>query len=322
MEGVKVARRGSALPEGPIDHAEYKLDVGELVQATSFSKVYKCLNRNDGTPRILKWVNGNKQEGKIIKKLVHPNIVKCYGEFEYLNKHYLVLDYLPGGDLLEWISTRYKKNTVPDEDECVFIARQILRAVCFVHSNGVVHGDLKPENIVVSKMPHCRHGLMDSRRLPQIQLIDFGNAKVLRDYIKNPRLYNVNFTMNYAAPELMHFVKFDEKSGEYRVRNSILNAGPIFSKQSDMWSTGLMIFVLLTAISPNILILTEYMSYWVAIDDMEDNLIEISKKSPRSSSCFRLIKSMLAFRRQNRISAQDALDHHWLNDEKPIRRSI
>jgi serine/threonine protein kinase len=72
----------------------------------------------------------------------------------------MILDYCPGGDLSEYLS----KREIFDEKEMKFFAAEIILAIEYVHSLGVIYRDLKPENILINSDGH-------------IKLTDFGLAK-------------------------------------------------------------------------------------------------------------------------------------------------
>ena len=95
-----------------------------------------------------------RSELKTLSKLNHPNIVKLYEAYERRRHIYLVMDYCSGGDLTD----RHF-----NEAECALILSKILSAVAYMHEKGVVHRDLKLENVVLDKAS-------------TIKIIDFGLA--------------------------------------------------------------------------------------------------------------------------------------------------
>jgi eukaryotic-like serine/threonine-protein kinase len=100
-------------------------------------------------------------ESGYLKKLKHPGIVKYLNDFYYKNEFHLILEYLEGETLLA-SSPRYP---FPEEQVNAW-ACQLLDAVSYIHSTGIVHRDINPKNIML-----CRDGT--------VRLIDFGTAKAI-----------------------------------------------------------------------------------------------------------------------------------------------
>lgn len=88
-----------------------------------------------------------KVEAEIMKVCQHPNIVKLYDVYDSLERTYLVLEYCEEGDLYSYLSkNRFK---LP-EIEVVYIIKQILYGLYYLHQYNITHRDLKPENILIS----------------------------------------------------------------------------------------------------------------------------------------------------------------------------
>ena len=77
--------------------------------------------------------------------LDHPNTIKCYEIFEGYEHVYLVLEYLEGGDLFNFIRSKSKYC----EDFIIMIMNSLLSALSYFHSINIIHRDLKPENIML-----------------------------------------------------------------------------------------------------------------------------------------------------------------------------
>jgi serine/threonine protein kinase len=84
-------------------------------------------------------------EVSILKKLDHPNIVKAYDLFESKDSYVIITEKANKGDLFEYI----EKSKRLSEREASIIMRQILCALAHCHSRGIVHRDVKPENVVI-----------------------------------------------------------------------------------------------------------------------------------------------------------------------------
>ena len=105
-----------------------------------------------------------KNESKAISLLNHPNIVKVYDVSVSENLQYIVMEYVDGMTLREYLNERGGKLT---SRETVHFISQILKALDHAHHNGVVHRDIKPQNIM----------LLDNG---QLRMMDFGIARISR----------------------------------------------------------------------------------------------------------------------------------------------
>lgn len=112
--------------------------------------------------------NGNEQaesrfidESKAVAMLSHKNIVSIYDVAIYPDIKYIVMEYLDGITLREYLDN---KGALPWKEACIYIL-QVLRALEHAHSKGVIHRDIKPQNIILQK-----NG--------DIKVMDFGIAKI------------------------------------------------------------------------------------------------------------------------------------------------
>ena len=156
-------------------------EVKELIGSGGMANVYKAvmLGRNGPVPagtvvavKVLRQeythdpelVRRFKNESKAISLLNHPNIVKVYDVSVSENLQYIVMEYVDGMTLREYLNERGGKLT---SRETVHFISQILKALDHAHHNGVVHRDIKPQNIM----------LLDNG---QLRMMDFGIARISR----------------------------------------------------------------------------------------------------------------------------------------------
>jgi len=141
-----------------------------------------------------------QREARIYAILDYPHIVKLFEHFEENENHYLVMEYLAGGDLYKWIEDQISRGSIDLKENCR-IFRQICRAVEYAHQKGIFHRDLKPENI-----------LLTEDGLPKVA--DFGLAclKSQRPITES----NVHFgTVIYSSPEQFRGMEVDHRTDIY-----------------------------------------------------------------------------------------------------------
>lgn len=149
-------------------------------------------------------------EMSIMSSLKHPFLNELHQTFEDEKNLYMLLEYLPGGDLFTLISTRGPILTDVDHR---FYAACILCALEALHNAGIAYRDLKPENVLVDSAGY-------------LKLVDFGFAK----RVNNGRTYTPCGTPEYFSPELIK--------------------GKGYGKASDLWSLGILVYELMCGYNP------------------------------------------------------------------------
>jgi serine/threonine protein kinase len=143
-----------------------------------------------------------QREGVAIHGLVHPNIVRAIGFDPYAETPYLAMEYVPGSSLRPMIQN--KSLSIPD---AVAIMRQVLAGLSHAHQNGIVHRDVKPENILVHerafKEGFATEGL--------VKVTDFGLGRAAAETstgsiaysasLASPEAREIAGTLDYMAPE-------------------------------------------------------------------------------------------------------------------------
>lgn len=147
---------------------------------------------------------------------------------------YIFEDLICGGDLFSYLAKTDCLSAI-SETESLIIVYQILQALKFLHSNGIVHRDLKLDNILLCSPEPCS----------KVVLADFGIAKDISN--NRTRMYTVVGTPEYCAPE----VGFKVNRNAYREfsRTATLEFDGYDSK-CDLWSLGVITHIMLTGISP------------------------------------------------------------------------
>ncbi|XP_063545590.1 serine/threonine-protein kinase par-1 [Cydia strobilella] len=151
------------------------------------------------------------REIAIMKRLRHPHIVRLYQVMESTHTIYLVTEYAPNGEIFDHLVS---KGRMP-EPQAARLFSQMVSAVGYCHARGVVHRDLKAENL-----------LLDTHM--NIKLADFGFSN---EYVRGGALATWCGSPPYAAPELFEGRRYD---------------GP----KADIWSLGVVLYVLVCGALP------------------------------------------------------------------------
>lgn len=170
---------------------------------------------------------------------------------------------------------RIIQDTRFEEAKAAYYINQVLSAIAYCHSQKLAHCDLKPENMV-----------LQSQGSDIIKIIDFGSSA----YTDNKRLTNRFGTVYYIAPEVLR--------GDY-------------DERCDLWSIGVILYILLSGIPPfngrndQEILQKVSMGHFSFSHSHWDNISEKAKD---------LISQLLKFKPEDRITAQEALNHPWLKE--------
>lgn len=208
------------------------------------------------------------REAHIMMLLRHPHIVQLRNLIAVGPYFYILMDYVNGGQLLHYIVKRQKLS----EQHSRQFSRQIVSALDYMHRNSIVHRDLKIENILIDKTGR------------NIKIIDFGLSNL---FCPERRLTTYCGSLYFAAPEL-------------------LRASPYRGPEIDIWSLGVVIYVMVTGSVP--------------FDDKSmPGLHEKIKRGQVaypahvSPSCRDLLSRIFVINPTKRIILADVLRHEWMN---------
>jgi len=159
---------------GAVGDGRYRID--RLLGEGSVGAVYRAVDEESGQVVALKqWhagmlneeVRGRfRREAKALSTLDHPNIVKVIGHGFVGGVPYVVLEYLEG----QTVESLLRGGKPIEADLAFELARQALSAIAYAHSRQVVHRDLKPKNIFVTR---------DGNNRPMVKILDYGLAKFM-----------------------------------------------------------------------------------------------------------------------------------------------
>ncbi|RLU17284.1 hypothetical protein DMN91_009517 [Ooceraea biroi] len=189
-----------------------------------YATVRRCRERSSGRQWAAKFLRKRRRAQELRAEALHEvavldaaahcsRLVSLHQVFETNTEMVLVLELAPGGELQMILD----RDEVPEERQVARLLKQILDGIAFLHSLNVAHLDIKPQNLVLTgEFPDC-----------DVKLCDFGISR----YISHGAdIREILGTPDYVAPE-------------------VLNYEPI-SLATDMWSVGVLLYVLLTGCSP------------------------------------------------------------------------
>jgi serine/threonine-protein kinase len=160
-------------------------------------------------------------EANTVARLTHPNVVAVYDQGTHEGLPYLVMEYVRGRTLREVLRDRHRL----DPSEALAVLEQVLAALAAAHRAGLVHRDVKPENVLVSPPPNGSGDLIDA----VVKVADFGLAHAV-ELASQETAGQLMATAAYVAPE--------------RVRDG--RADP----RADVYSAGIVLFEMLTGRVP------------------------------------------------------------------------
>ena len=259
----------------------------EYLGEGSFGKVFKAREISTGRILAVKKMSNNNSEKKyskiikeinLLKNLDHPNIVKYYDYFEEEDYIYLMMEYLEGGTLKEYITNK-KEIT---EDEARKIIKQLLVALSYLHYvSDICHRDVKPENIM----------FRNKNDINELKLLDFGLSS---DSFESKNSLENCGTLIYMAPEQISKM--------------------IYSKAVDVWSVGIILYMLLNkGKNP---FYNKGDSQQIIINNISNNNIIYSSDCPISHMGKHLINKLLKKNPSYRYTIRSALEHPWITMNK------
>uniref|UniRef100_A0A087XI71 non-specific serine/threonine protein kinase n=1 Tax=Poecilia formosa TaxID=48698 RepID=A0A087XI71_POEFO len=261
------------------ENVEDFYDIGEELGSGQFAVVRRCKEKSTGTEYAAKFIKKRQSRVSrrgvvdILQEIQHPNIVELHDVYENRAEVVLILELVSGGELFDFLA---QKESLCEEEATQFI-KQILDGVQYLHSKGIAHFDLKPENIML---------LDRSVLLPRIKVIDFGLAHKIKP---GADFKNIFGTPEFVAPEIVNY----EQLG----------------LEADMWSIGVITYILLSGISPFLgETKQETLGNVSAVDyDFDEEFFSNTSELAKS-----FIRQLLEKDTRKRMTIQDALNHPWI----------
>ncbi|XP_034414613.1 myosin light chain kinase, smooth muscle-like isoform X2 [Cyclopterus lumpus] len=255
-------------------------NVHEKLGVGKFGQVFRMSHKDTGQEAAGKFYRARtakdrtaaRKEIELMNSLHHPKLVQCLAAYETSSEMVMVMEYIAGGELFERIVDDNFEHTEPTSARYM---QQILEGMQYVHTQNIVHLDIKPENIVCVNTTGTR-----------IKIIDFGLAAELEE---GQPLLVMHGTPEFVAPEVISY----EPVG----------------LESDMWSIGVICFILLSGESPfqgNTAAETLALVTAAQFEFDQESFEDISDEAKD------FISSLLKKDRRCRLSCAEALAHPWM----------
>jgi len=265
--------------------------LGPLGFPGSFGVVSSCKDRLSGVLYAVKVINYSKDNGEIVnseidlmRTLEHQNIVK--GRAIYKSKHCasIVMDRYEGGDLFDAVM---EKRFV-GEGQNARVVTQILAGIKYLHDMRLSHCDLKLASIM----------LTNASSNPCVKIIDFGESQYI---CEGSFLSSEVGSPSYMAPEVL---------------------GRCYNESNDMWSLGVIVFVMLFGYNPfNPKGICGHKYFDVIARNINKGFCPkvkaaygacFPKTIPVSEEAMDFISKLLVFDHNQRMSVDEALAHPWI----------
>jgi serine/threonine protein kinase len=278
----------------------------------AFATVYRLATKLDGQYYAAKELEKKRfikngrldqrldNEMQIMKSIKHLNIVQYIGYQDYLEHLYIIMEFVPCGDLQQYLT----RHGTLAEAEARLMSRQVLDALHYLHSKQITHRDIKPDNILIADLDPFI-----------IKLSDFGLSKV----VSHEETFLKTFcgTLLYCAPEVFpHYEDHVAKKGQKR-RRSGPNAPANFhsySQSVDIWSYAAVLWLSLCG-SPPFEGVVDQTGKGMFNNIMTSRLDKTPLLSRGiSADGIDILSTMLTTDPAQRPSEIDCLNHPWLFD--------
>ena len=276
-----------------LDSYEVNFEIGRGAN----SKVYQVKQKSTGYLRACKYIEKQnfkkeclsqfEEECKILQQADHPNIVKLFEIFETDKSFYLIMENCVGGSLSIKIDERINHKRPFDENILSEIFRQIASAIKYIHDKNICHRDLKPDNICFTHM-----GNMEGNTA---KLIDFGLSKMMS--YEEKIFSSLVGSPLFVAPEVLN-----QK----------------YTKKCDIWSLGIILFLLVGGYPP-----------FIGIDNNQTNdkiaKMEYEFKEEGFKEASEEVKDLIRHclvREEDRFSIEQVLEHKWIKKDKMLPKNI
>jgi calcium/calmodulin-dependent protein kinase I len=266
-----------------------KYTIGDVLGTGNYAEVRLGVSRETGEKVAIKVIQLTKETTADILNEIdilarvddHPHVIQLKAIYEKKGKMYIVMELVTGGELFDRIIARqhFSENDARD------VMHVLISTIKHMHTHGIVHRDLKPENILFATPAP------DS----PIKIADFGLAKLYQPNEDGDNLKTLCGTPGYVAPEVL------------KNRNG-------YSPQCDMWSLGVILYILLCGYPPfqheqqsklfKQILKADYQFHSPWWDKVSDDAKD-------------MVSKLLVVDSEKRLAPADALRHPWMVNTAP-----
>jgi calcium-dependent protein kinase len=294
------------------DFVDKHYETLELIGEGSFGQVSRVRELKTGEERVCKVVSTAGIEPRLLEMLRkeiemlcvldHPHIVKIfeYALDETREELVLVLEHLAGGDCLKLLAEALEADTMLNEALVARLMHQVFLALSYCHSQGVLHRDIKPDNMILTGE--------DMLGIADCKVIDFGVA--VRDDRPERGIFG---TLSHIAPEVAS------------------QSGDIYTPKADVWAAGVTTFQLLTGMMPfgrptvskgcraGLRHISKYKSFDEEVLPKVANVHTWEYRSPQAQD---FVRWLLTADPAKRPTCSEVLEHPWLQMYKAETESL
>jgi hypothetical protein len=299
-----------------IHHSQIQ-DIYELEQYAAgygtYSQVYRGKHKTLGGQFAIKTINKrylvSEEEKQSVRREIevqlrfhHPNIVRLYEVYEEAEKLHLVMEHATEGTLAESMPRKVSERRASK------IIYQLLVAVSHLHENGILHSDIKPDNVLLNKAPPLSLPSTSKHTLgPELTAFN-ANIDHLDIFNDDGRVQLCDFGLSRKVPDIKYFrhtgdvhkVPFTGICGSPGYFAPELLRKEAYGKQTDLWSVGIIMYELIFGFSP-------FRPYHKCLDQP----LEFSERYPVSEEAKALLIQLLVVKPSKRINAKKALQSPW-----------
>ena len=234
-----------------------------------------------------------KNEINILRILNHPNIVKLEEIKMDENNYYIVMEYINGGELSDYLKKYIEKYGKPFSEEIVqYLMKQIISALIYIHDLNIIHRDLKLENIMVdfdNEKDKEELNMMKAK----IKIIDFGFAIMLSS--KFSLTNSAVGTFMYMDPKILK--EFDNQV--------LVDKSRGYGKEVDIWSLGCICYQLFRGKYP-----FEAKTFEELVGKIDKGKYKLPTTASREIISF--LDKMLKYKGKDRLSAKELINEPFL----------
>jgi len=263
-----------------------KYEITEELGRGAFSIVKLAIDKETGQKFAVKIINKTTigqdmsrlaTEISILKQVDHPNVIVLKETVDTKNCLFIITELVTGGELFDKIVELGSYS----ESKAASVIRKMVSAIGYLHGKGIVHRDLKPENLL----------LKDDKDITEIKIADFGLSKIVETKLM---MQTACGTPGYVAPEILQTKGYD--------------------KEVDLWSIGVIAYILLCGFPP---------FYNDNIAELFEQIMKAEYDFPHeywhtiSAEAKDFVRKLLVVDPKERMTADEALKHPWLNGKTP-----